>query len=68
MFIFIIGRDRYSEILMTKWVSVFDEIFADDNYTPILAEGEREYQNIVSNFPCADDKQERVILSWVLNL
>ncbi|XP_070210357.1 exocyst complex component 6B-like [Littorina saxatilis] len=47
-------RDRYSEILSEQWVEVFNEIFAEDNYTPICCETEEEYTVLISQFPYVD--------------
>lgn len=47
-------KDRYSEILSAQWVEVFNEIFAEDNYTPICCETEEEYTVLVSQFPYQD--------------
>ena len=47
-------RDRYSEILSEQWVEVFNEIFAEDNYTPICCETHEEYVVLISQFPYQD--------------
>lgn len=53
-------RDQYTEILMQKWVHVFQEIFEADDYTAILVRDEEEYYYIVSKFPYIDEKLEKV--------
>jgi len=40
-------------------VDVFNEIFKEDNYTPIYTESEEEYLEVVTQFPfCDEDLQE----------
>ena len=53
-------RDQYSEILMQKWVGVFNKIFDEDNYTPIMVETDDEYEVIISKFPFRDEQLEQV--------
>ncbi|XP_064631540.1 exocyst complex component 6B-like isoform X2 [Lineus longissimus] len=52
-------RDMYSEVLMKKWVSIFDGIFNEDNYTPIHVESDVKYQEITSIYPFEDDGLEK---------
>ena len=52
-------RDQYSEILMQKWVGVFNTIFDEDNYTPIVVETERDYVDITQKFPFTDAQLEQ---------
>ncbi|KAK2173949.1 hypothetical protein NP493_839g01090 [Ridgeia piscesae] len=52
-------RDQYSEILMQKWVGVFNKIFDEDNYTPIMVETDDEYEVIISKFPFRDEQLEQ---------
>ncbi|KAL3863861.1 hypothetical protein ACJMK2_005588 [Sinanodonta woodiana] len=49
-------RDQYSDILTEQWVLVFNEIFANDNYTPIYMESEDEYVGIITQFPFLDEE------------
>ncbi len=56
----LIGRDQYSEILMKKWVAVFNKIFDEDNYTPIFVETEPEYAAITRVYPFRDGALEKV--------
>ncbi|KAK3587474.1 hypothetical protein CHS0354_003611 [Potamilus streckersoni] len=49
-------RDQYSDILTQQWVLVFNEIFANDNYTPIYMESEDEYIGIITQFPFLDEE------------
>jgi len=53
-------RDQYTEILMLKWVHVFQKIFEEDDYTAILVRDEEEYYYIVSKFPYINEKLEKV--------
>jgi hypothetical protein len=53
-------RDMYSEVLMKKWVSIFDGIFNEDNYTPIYVESDEDYQKITAVYPYEDDGLEKV--------
>ncbi|KAF6017669.1 EXOC6B [Bugula neritina] len=52
-------RDQYTEILMLKWVHVFQKIFEEDDYTAILVRDEEEYYYIVSKFPYINEKLEK---------
>ncbi|XP_060073280.1 exocyst complex component 6B-like [Ylistrum balloti] len=52
-------RDQYSDILTRQWVEVFNEIFDDDNYTPIYVESDEEYLAVVTQFPFQDDDLQR---------
>ena len=47
-------RDQYSEILMKKWVAVFNGIFDEDNYTPITVQNDEEYDRVTSTYPCQE--------------
>ncbi|CAH1783134.1 unnamed protein product, partial [Owenia fusiformis] len=44
-------RDQYNEILNKKWIEIFDEIFTEDNYTPIMVETLDEYTDILERYP-----------------
>ncbi|XP_005089455.2 exocyst complex component 6B isoform X6 [Aplysia californica] len=52
-------RDRYSEILSEQWVEVFNDIFAEDNYTPIFCDSPDDYTIITSQFPYRDKDLEQ---------
>ena len=52
--------DQYSALLMKKWVSVFNTIFDEDNYTPITVTTEREYRQVTDVYPFRDTKREEV--------
>ncbi|RUS81404.1 hypothetical protein EGW08_010842, partial [Elysia chlorotica] len=52
-------RDRYSVILSEQWVQVFNDIFAEDNYTPIMCESPEDYLIVTSQFPYKDKDLER---------
>ncbi|KAK3741298.1 hypothetical protein RRG08_034344 [Elysia crispata] len=52
-------RDRYSVILSEQWVQVFNDIFAEDNYTPIMCETPEDYLIVTSQFPYKDKELER---------
>ena len=45
---------------MQKWVGVFNKIFDEDNYTPIMVETDDEYEVIISKFPFRDEQLEQV--------
>lgn len=47
-------RDKYNEMLMTKWANIFDSIFSDDNYTPMYIETEQEFQAVMKDFPLTE--------------
>ncbi|XP_060593248.1 exocyst complex component 6B-like isoform X2 [Ruditapes philippinarum] len=49
-------RDQYSDTLTRQWVGVFNDIFAEDNYTPIYIEDEAEYVSVITQFPFQDDE------------
>ncbi|XP_078310436.1 exocyst complex component 6B-like isoform X2 [Crassostrea virginica] len=52
-------RDQYSDILTRQWVDIFNEIFDEDNYTPIYVESVEEYTAIVTQFPFQDEELEQ---------
>lgn len=52
-------RDQYSDILTRQWVDIFNEIFNEDNYTPIYVESVEEYTAIVTQFPFQDEELEQ---------
>ena len=54
------SRDQYNDVLTRQWVDIFNEIFSEDNYTPIYVENETEYTEIVTQFPIKDETLERV--------
>lgn len=54
-------RDQYSEILMKKWVAVFNSIFDEDNYSPIMADDEKEYKETIDVYPFKDPQLEQVV-------
>ena len=54
-------RDQYSEILMKKWVAVFNKIFDEDNYTPICVQNEEEeHERVTSVYPCSGEQLQMV--------
>lgn len=57
-------RDQYSDILTRQWVDIFNEIFDEDNYTPIYVESVEEYTAIVTQFPFQDEELEQVRLYY----
>ena len=59
------SRDQYSEILMKRWVYIFNEIFDEDNYTPMLVDSQPAYDDIVSKYPFKDEKLEQVSLEII---
>lgn len=63
-------RDQYSDILTRQWVDIFNEIFNEDNYTPIYVESVEEYTAIVTQFPFQDEELEQASLprNEVINL
>lgn len=60
-------RDQYSEILMKKWVEVFNGIFDMDNYTPITVTTREEYDAIIAIYPFMDSQLEKVNISVTLD-
>ncbi|ELT98261.1 hypothetical protein CAPTEDRAFT_168993 [Capitella teleta] len=52
-------RDQYSEILMKKWVEVFNGIFQMDNYTPICVNTIEEYEAVTALYPFMDSRLEK---------
>ncbi|XP_048745103.1 exocyst complex component 6B isoform X3 [Ostrea edulis] len=58
-------RDQYSDILTRQWVDIFNEIFSEDNYTPIFVESEEEYTAIVTQFPFQDEELEQGEVQYV---
>jgi hypothetical protein len=44
-------REQYDELLMKAWGDSFVLIFTNDNYTPIVAETEEQYQGVMELFP-----------------
>ncbi|KAH9492771.1 Exocyst complex component 6B [Bulinus truncatus] len=52
-------RDRYSVILSDQWIDVFSDIFAEDNYTPILCDKPEDYAIICSQFPYTDKELDK---------
>ena len=65
-------RDQYSDILTRQWVDIFNEIFDEDNYTPIYVESVEEYTAIVTQFPFQDEELEQVkrckMHKWIIEL
>ena len=59
-FIYIFYRDQYNDVLTRQWVDIFNEIFSEDNYTPIHVENVEEYTSVITQFPIQDDNLERV--------
>ena len=55
-------RDQYSDTLTRQWVGVFNDIFAEDNYTPIYIEDEAEYISVITQFPFQDEELTQVYL------
>ncbi|KAH9492776.1 Exocyst complex component 6 [Bulinus truncatus] len=51
--------DRYSVILSDQWIDVFSDIFAEDNYTPILCDKPEDYAIICSQFPYTDKELDK---------
>ena len=45
---------------MQKWVGVFNQIFDEDNYTPIMVETDNDYEAIIDKFPFRDKDLEQV--------
>lgn len=41
-------------------MTVFNEIFDDDNYTPIYVETEADYRSILAQFPVKDEEVDKV--------
>ena len=58
-------RDQYSEILMKKWVAVFNSIFDEDNYSPIMASDDKDYKETIDVYPFKDPQLEQV--KWSQN-
>ncbi|XP_013391854.1 exocyst complex component 6B isoform X2 [Lingula anatina] len=52
-------RDQYNEIIMQKWIQVFQEIFAQDNYTAISVQTQEEYLDVTSKYPYKDEEFEK---------
>ncbi|CAI4220836.1 unnamed protein product, partial [Auanema sp. JU1783] len=44
-------RDQYNEILMSEYCAQFEKELVSDNYTSLIAENEKEFNNIVKLFP-----------------
>jgi hypothetical protein len=44
-------REQYDEMLMKAWGDSFTQIFASDNYTPMVAETEEQYRGVLELFP-----------------
>ena len=59
-FIYIFYRDQYNDVLTRQWVDIFNEIFSEDNYTPIYVENIEEYTSVITQFPIQDENLERV--------
>jgi uncharacterized membrane protein len=59
-FIYIFYRDQYNDVLTRQWVDIFNEIFSEDNYTPIHVENVEEYTSVIIQFPIQDENLERV--------
>ncbi len=53
-------RDQYSEILMKKWVEIFNGIFDDDDYMPLVVETDAEYRAVIAEFPYEDKALQSV--------
>ena len=51
-------RDQYSEILMRNWIEIFNDIFEQDNYTPITVTEQEGYESITKKYPFRDEKLE----------
>lgn len=47
-------REQYDEVLMKAWGDSFTQIFTNDNYTPVVAETEEQYQGVLELFPYND--------------
>ncbi|CAK8688844.1 unnamed protein product [Clavelina lepadiformis] len=47
-------RDQYGEILLKHWAQKFNDIFNEDNYTPMLIESDMETQALLNIFPHED--------------
>merc|ERR1719452_97734 len=43
-------RDHYTEVLMSSWLAVFQQVFQEDNYHPISVATQGEYQRITEMF------------------
>ena len=48
---------------MKKWVTVFNVIFDEDNYTSITANDEKEYKQTIHIYPYKDPQLEAVSTS-----
>ena len=46
---------------MKKWVAVFNSIFDEDNYSPIMANDEKEYKETIDVYPFKDTQLEQVM-------
>ncbi|TSL34635.1 Exocyst complex component 6B [Bagarius yarrelli] len=53
-------RDQYGEILLKKWNQSFRQILDQDNYSPIPAVTEEEYQQITCQFPFQDSELDKM--------
>lgn len=42
---------QYHNILMELWGEIFNGIFAEDNYNPIVCQSKQEFQDIFGDFP-----------------
>lgn len=45
---------------MKKWVEIFNGIFDDDDYMPLVVETEAEYKAVIAEFPYEDKMLESV--------
>lgn len=48
-------RDHYTEVLMQRWVQVFREILAKEDFQPIQVFNQEEYDDVIESFPFEDD-------------
>ena len=60
-------RDQYNEILMKKWVQIFQEIFDEDNYTPIMAGSLEEFEAVASKYPFVDDDKLEEVNFFIIS-
>jgi len=51
-------KEHYNEVLMSKWLLVFQEIFDEDNYHPITVQNLEEYNEITRVFAFHDPELE----------
>ena len=49
-------------------MQVFNDIFAEDNYTPIMCESQEDYLILTSQFPYKDKELERVHKNFYVSL